>query len=393
MGEPEQETEAEEPTPQRGSGFRVARRSALALFSAVVLGITAVGWVVAHQLSDVSSAKVLAGAPAVEDADDGATDVLLVGSDSRTDAQGNPLPDRVLKELRTEAVGGLNTDSLVVIRVPHSGAPTSAVSIPRDTYTGVPGGRPEKINAVYGLTKNATAQRLRAEGRPEPEVEREAQLAGQRALVQTVQHLTGLQIDHYAEINLLGFYELTEAVGGVDVCLRQDTSDKDSGADFTAGRHTISGADALSFVRQRHGLPRGDLDRIVRQQVFMAALVKKVLSTGTLTDPAMVNDLVQAARRSVVLDEGWEPLGFVEQMQQISAGRVEFVTMPVAETNARDDRGQSVVMVDPAETKRFFAGLASAPPGVAPKPKLQLDGTAGSTEQPITSDGSIPCVY
>ncbi|MER5391820.1 LCP family protein [Saccharopolyspora sp. NPDC002686] len=392
MGEPEQETdEAVEPTAQQRTGFRIAGRSAIALVSAIVLGITAVGWIVVDRLSDVSSANVLADPPQQQSDDDGATDVLLVGSDSRTDAQGNPLPNSVLKQLRTEAIGGLNTDSLVVIRVPHGNAQPTAVSIPRDTYADVPGGRPEKINAVYGLTKNAAAEKLRSEGRPEGDVERESQQAGQRALVQTVQNLTGLRIDHYAEINLLGFYELTEAVGGVEVCLKNATSDKDSGADFTAGRHTISGGDALSFVRQRHGLPRGDLDRIVRQQVFMAALANKVLSTGTLTDPAMVNDLVQAARRAVVLDEGWEPLGFVEQMQEIAAGRVAFMTMPVANTNARDDRGQSIIDVDPAEAHRFFAGLATTPPGLAAKPKLQLDGTA-RTEQPITSDSSIPCV-
>ncbi|MGW1681601.1 LCP family protein [Saccharopolyspora sp. NPDC002376] len=392
MGEPEQETdEATEPTAQPRTGFRIAGRSAIALISAVVLGITAVGWIVVDRLSDVSSANVLGDPPQQQSDDDGATDVLLVGSDSRTDAQGNPLPNSVLKQLRTEAIGGLNTDSLVVIRVPHGNAQPTAVSIPRDTYADVPGGRTEKINAVYGLTKNATAEKLRSEGRPEDQVEHESQQAGQRALVQTVQNLTGLRIDHYAEINLLGFYELTEAVGGVDVCLKHDTSDKDSGADFTAGQHTISGGDALSFVRQRHGLPRGDLDRIVRQQVFMAALANKVLSTGTLTDPAMVNDLVQAARRAVVLDEGWEPLGFVEQMQEIAAGRVAFMTMPVTNTNARDDRGQSIINVDPAETHRFFAGLANTPPGLVATPKLRLDGTA-RTEQPITSNGSIPCV-
>ncbi|MFS8582929.1 MAG: LCP family protein, partial [Limnochordales bacterium] len=110
----------------------------------------------------------------------------------------------------------------------------------------------------------------------------------------TVEELTGRKIDNYASVNLLGFYEITEAVGGVEVCLKQATSDKDSGADFAAGHQTISGGDALAFVRQRHGLPRGDLDRIVRQQAFMAGLAKKVLSTQTLTDPDKLNDLVAA---------------------------------------------------------------------------------------------------
>ncbi|WP_190821293.1 LCP family protein [Saccharopolyspora pogona] len=392
MGEPEQEPEAAASSHPRRSGIRIAGRSALALISAVVLALTAIGWIVVDRLSDVSSAKVLADMPQTPPADDGATDVLLVGSDSRTDAQGNPLPESVLKQLRTEAAGGLNTDSLVVIRIPHNTTQPTAVSIPRDTYTNVPGSRPEKINAVYGLTKGATAAKLRADGVPEAEVEHNARLAGQRALVQTVQNLTGLRIDHYAEINLLGFFELTEAVGGVDICLQQATSDKDSGADFTAGRHTISGGDALAFVRQRHGLPRGDLDRIVRQQVFMAGLANKVLSTGTLTDPGMINDLVQATRRAVVLDDGWDPLGFVQQMQELAAGRVTFVTMPVIDNGARDDRGQYIVSVEPAAAQAFFGKLITpGPPRLAATPRLRLDGTA-RTQQPITSDGGIPCV-
>src|SRR5690606_41683157 len=84
----------------------------------------------------------------ISPADDGALDVLLVGSDSRTDAQGNPLPESVLKELRTESTSGLNTDTLIVVRIPHNGSSPTAVSIPRDTYTPVPGGGREKINAV-----------------------------------------------------------------------------------------------------------------------------------------------------------------------------------------------------------------------------------------------------
>ncbi len=109
---------------------------------------------------------------------------------------------------------------------------------------------------------------------------------GRSTLIQTVEDLTGLQIDHYAEINLLGFYNLTTAIGGVDVCLREPVDDPLSGARFPAGPQTISGAAALAFVRQRHGLPEGDLSRIRRQQVFLAAVADKILSSGTLTNPA-----------------------------------------------------------------------------------------------------------
>ncbi|GAA4862018.1 LCP family protein [Saccharopolyspora cebuensis] len=384
-----QDDAPEAPRTGRRTAARITGRGLIALFSAVVLGTTATGWFLLDRLDDVSSSTVLAEPAAPDEAepppprDDGALDLLLVGSDSRTDAHGNPLPESVLRELRTESSPGLNTDTLVVVRVPHDGAAPTAVSIPRDTYTEVPGGRPEKINAVYGLAKAAAA---REEGADEAG----SRLAGQRALVRTVQRLTGVRIDRYAEINLLGFYEITEAVGGVRVCLRQATSDPDSGADFAAGPQRIAGGDALAFVRQRGGLPRGDLDRIVRQQVFMASLAGEVFSSGTLTDPARLNGLIAALRRSVVLDQDWDVMAFAQRMRELAAGGVSFVTLPLTGVGLRDDRDRSIVTVDPPAVRDFFAGLvAPPPPGLAPAAPLRLDATA--QPPPITSDG-VPCV-
>ncbi|MCX2733879.1 LCP family protein [Saccharopolyspora sp. NFXS83] len=385
-----------EPTTRRRRGRRLARitgRALFALLSAGVLAITAAGWTALDRLSgEVSSAEVLTETPDAPPADDGATDLLLVGNDSRTDAQGEPLPLDVLRELRTESTSGLNTDTLVLLRVPHDGAQPTAVSLPRDTSVAMPGGT-QKINAVYGLAKAAAARRDSGSG---ADAERRAQLAGQRALVQSVQGLAGVRVDRYAEVNLLGFYEVTDALGGVEVCLNQATSDKDSGADFAAGRQTISGGDALAFVRQRHGLPRGDLDRIVRQQVFMAAVANKLLSTGTLTDPAKLAGLQDAARRSVVLDQSWDVTGFAAQMQGLASGSVRFVTLPVRSVGDRDEHGQSVVKVDPAQVHDFIAGLVPTA-GVVGRPALDLDGTARHQGEapapsgPITSAG-IPCV-
>ena len=379
----------------------VTARSALVLLSVLVLAATATGWATLDRLTDdMSTSKVLAQtAPDAPVSDDAATDILLVGSDSRTDAQGNPLPLHVLKELRTESTNGLNTDTLILVRVPHNGRAPTAVSIPRDTHVQMPAGRSEKVNAIYGLAKRRTAERLEADGVTDPDrVERESNLAGQRALVRSVQTLVGARIDHYAEVNLLGFYEFTEAIGGVEVCLKRATSDKDSGADFAAGRQTIRGGDALAFVRQRHGLPRGDLDRIVRQQVFMASLANEVLSSGTLTDSAKLQDLMAAATRSVVLDEDWDITGFAQQMQGLAAGNVKFVTIPVVDATARNDRGQSIVSVDRSQVREFVAGLtaALAPTGdLGGPPLLRLDGSVRQQQPdpapPISSTG-IPCV-
>ncbi|MFR9731049.1 LCP family protein [Saccharopolyspora sp. MS10] len=375
--------------PPRGRRLlRIGGRALLALLSACALAVTAAGWTALDQLSgEVSSSEVLVEEPPdAPRADDGATDVLLVGSDSRTDARGEPLPLDVLRALRTESTSGLNTDTLILLRVPHDGARPTAVSLPRDTSVPVPGGGTQKINAVYGLAKAAAGRRGADEAA--------ARLAGQRALVRSAQDLAGVRVDHYAEVNLLGFYEVTEALGGVEVCLRQATSDKDSGADFAAGRQTVSGGDALAFVRQRHGLPRGDLDRIVRQQVFLAAVTHELLSTGTLTDPAKLAELRDAAGRSVVLDRSWDIAGFAARMEDLASGGVRFVTLPVRSTAARDEHGQSVVAVDRAEVREFVAGLVH-PSGFSGGGAVALDGgarrAAPAPRNPITSDG-IPCV-
>ena len=145
----------------------------------------------------------------------------------------------------------------------------------------------------------------------------------------TVSNLSGIKIEHYAEVGLLGFVLLTDAVGGVDVCLNEAVDDEFSGAKFKAGRQTLNGPDALSFVRQRHGLPRGDLDRVVRQQVFMASIVNKVLSSGTLSSPTKLAELSSAVRRSVNLDGNLDPAQFAVQMQNLGGlAIVQFSTYP-----------------------------------------------------------------
>ena len=120
-----------------------------------------------------------------------------------------------------------------------------------------------------------------------------------------------------------------------------------SGADFPAGWQRLNGPQALSFVRQRHDLPRGDLDRVVRQQVVMASLAHQVISGKTLSSPTTLNRLQQAVQRSVVLSDGWDIMKFIEQLQELAAGNVAFATIPVLDENGWSDDGmQSVVRID-----------------------------------------------
>ena len=389
-------------TRGRYRGLRYAGRTVLALISIAALAGQGFLWSTLREVrtvvptTDVLGGPLQQGAPPV---DDGAQDILVVGSDTRTDTLGNPLPLSVLKELRTEANAGVNTDTIIMLRIPHNGARPSVVSVPRDTYVPIPGYREDKINAALGATKSRASRHLEAEGGHDPvAIERESDRQGRSTLVQTVQNLTGVRVDHYAEVNLYGFYLLTKAVGGVEVCLKQSTKDPDSGANFRAGRQIVSGGAALSYVRQRENLPRGDLDRIVRQQTFLSSAMRKLLSTGTLTDPGKLTGLMEVVRKAVVVDPGMDVLELLRHFGTIAAGAVEFVTIPVV-GSARNERGQSVLTVDSARVKEVVGGLVAAQsalpePGFTGPRKLRMDGAADPLVRVRASrQDDVPCVY
>lgn len=291
--------------------------------------------------------------------EDGAIDILLVGVDSRTDAHGNPLSPDELVTLRAGDDETTNTDTIILVRIPNNGRSATAISIPRDSYVAAPGLGKTKINGVYGQTKlDSMTELVENQGMDPTEAERRAVQDGRDALIKTVANLTGVTVDHYAEIGLLGFALITDALGGVDVCLKQSVYEPLSGADFPAGWQKLDGPQALSFVRQRHDLPRGDLDRVVRQQVVMASLAHQVISSKTLSSPATMNRLQNAVQRSVVLSDGWDIMNFIDQLQKLAGGSVAFATIPVLdESGWSDDGNQSVVRVDPDQVKQWVQGL------------------------------------
>ncbi|MGD9618317.1 MAG: LCP family protein [Mycolicibacterium sp.] len=294
-----------------------------------------------------------------EGGDDGAIDILLVGMDSRTDAHGNPLSDEERAMLRAGDEVATNTDTIILVRIPNNGKSATAISIPRDSYVEAPGIGKMKINGVYGSVHLEKMKELVEEQGEDPEVaELEATAAGREELIKTVANLTGVTVDHYAEIGLLGFALITEALGGVDVCLNAPVYEELSGADFPAGWQKLDGRQALSFVRQRHDLPRGDLDRVVRQQAVMASLAHQVISSKTLSSPATLERLEQAVQRAVVLSEDWDLMSFVEQLQKLAGGNVAFATIPIIEEAGWSDDGmQSVVRIDQREVRDWVTSL------------------------------------
>jgi LCP family protein required for cell wall assembly len=335
---------------------RVVRAVATALAVAVVIG-TGVAW---NNVRSFEDGIFHMFAPSLgKGGDDGAIDILLVGLDSRTDAHGNPLSAEELATLRaTDDEPATNTDTIILIRIPNNGKSATAISIPRDSYVAAPGLGKTKINGVYGQTREAKRASLVQAGDSVADAAAQGTEAGREALIKTVADLTGVTVDHYAEIGLLGFALITDALGGVDVCLKEPVFEPLSGADFPAGQQRLNGPQALSFVRQRHDLPRGDLDRVVRQQAVMASLAHRIISGKTLSSPATLKRLEAAIQRSVVISSGWDVMDFVQQMQNLAGGKVAFATIPVLEGAGWSDDGmQSVVRVDPHQVADWVAGL------------------------------------
>ncbi|NYJ05674.1 LCP family protein [Petropleomorpha daqingensis] len=336
----------------------MAARLVAALVSAALLAVSGWGWYLT-QVADASVNRTDAIPTSGNDGIGTDMNLLLVGQDGRTD-----LTPEQLAELNAGAndSGGLNTDTMILVHVPADGSRASFVSFPRDSYVEIPGHGKDKLNAAYAYGYSSAGSQAST-------AEKEA--AGAQLLVQTISKLSGLQIDHYAEVDLLGFFNLATVVGGVEVNLCYAVDDSQySGAVFPAGKQTITGADALKFVRERHGvrpdgspaLPRGDLDRIVRQQVFIAGVVRKILSEDVLLDLGKQRQLVKAAAGSLTVDRSLDLLDLAKQMQSVTAGSIDFQTVPVADANAHDDQGRSIVKLEDEDTLHaFFAQLSASP--------------------------------
>jgi LCP family protein required for cell wall assembly len=319
------------------AGLRVAG----VVLSVLVLVASGLMWFLYRDFTG-KVARVNAIGATVDDVDGKDQNILLVGSDDRSNAT-----PQELQELSTTAAVTNSTDTMILVHIPADGRRATAISFPRDSWVNIPGYGRHKLNSAYanGSTDGGTRKAVPDKGR--------------QLLVQTIGELSGVHIDHYVEVDLLGFYRVTKAIGGVEICLNKAQKEHDSGIDLPAGKSVIEGKQALAFVRQRKGLPRGDLDRIARQQYFLGATFRKVTSLGVLGNPIKLKRLLDAVGTSLKMDSGLDPLQLARQVRGLAAGNVEFKTVPTLGTANRD--GQSVILLDEAKLPAFFASLRSAP--------------------------------
>jgi LCP family protein required for cell wall assembly len=344
--------------PRGHTRLAVTGRIVAGLLSVVLLGTSGWGWYlgrVADASVNRTDAIPTSGNDEVVDTGE-AMNLLLVGNDSRASAT-----EEELQALNTEANEGSNTDTMILVHVPADGSKASFVSFPRDSYVQIPGYGWDKLNAAYAYGVQEA---------PADASDAAKQAAGAQLLIQTISSLTGLRIDHYAEVDLLGFFKLSSVVGGVEVNLCEAVQDDFSGVDLPAGVQTISGEQALSFVRQRHGLPRGDFDRIIRQQTFIAGMIRKMLSDNVLLDLGKQRQLVQAAADALTVDQSLNLFNLASQMQSVSAGSIDFQTIPYVGDD-RDDQDRYILRLEDEDAlHQFFAQLSAEPQdAAAPTPE------------------------
>ena len=336
--------------------------------AALVLVVSGFSYFVVRDVGSIGSSHAITSGPST-----GAQNILLMGLESRRDWNGNILPASILAALHAgstqgvaNGVGGNATNTLILIHIPAGGKKAVGFSIPRDDWVNFAGtvGQQQagKIDEAYGVSMYYEQEKLRAQ-HPDMGQDQLASLgneAGRRAAVATAEKLTGVHIDHFAEVNLDGFYELATVLGGAEVCLNHPVADSNSGADFRAGYQHLDASQALAFVRQRDGLPNGDLDRTHRQQAFLDSVMHQLRAEGVLSDLAKTEALLSVARQYVITDAGWNLLDFAAQARDLTSGNLIFRTLPI-EGYATID-GQAANVVNPAYIKAIVrATLYPAP--------------------------------
>jgi LCP family protein required for cell wall assembly len=255
----------------------------------------------------------------------------------------------VLKELHAGNDQGLvNTDTVMLLHIPSGGGQATVISFPRDSWIDIPGYGKGKLNSAYAVGA--------AHGGGDT--------GGMKTLIGVVETLSGLHVDHFVKVSLLGFYEIAKALGPIQVCLKQPAKDPYSGVDLPAGVSTLDAKEALAFVRQRHHLPRGDLDREVRQQYFLSVELQKVQSTGVLLNPGRLHHVLTAVAGALETDPGLDLLQFATEFKGVSAGKVRFATIPTTGTptiTTSSGTRVSIVSVDFTALPAFVAQVVGEP--------------------------------
>ena len=304
----------------------------------------------------------------------GGANILLVGSDTRAGQT----------QVSAGVADGSRNDVTILIHLSADHKQMTAVSFPRDMMLDLP-----SCTGTGGATfPAATYQQFNT-----------TLGEGLGCTVATVESLTGLTIPYAAEITFDGVIEMSNAIGGVGVCVASAINDTDSGLVLSAGNHTLQGLQALEFLRTRHGVGDGsDLARISSQQVFLSAMMRKIVSGGTLGNPVKLYGLASAAVKSMTLSKSLSNTDTMVELglalKNISLSKVLFVQYPTTADPQNSNRvvaetaGAAILDADLKSDTKFTLGANSTGRASKADPSATTTPTSTSTTTPTTPTSS-----
>lgn len=273
--------------------------------------------------------------------------LLVIGSDTRAShrdcALGGDCSLTGATSTRATSAAA-NADVLMIVHISADRTNASILSIPRDTMVKVP----TCTDPVTGARESVRVARINSTFQ-----------YGANCTASAVHRLTGIAIDHFMVIDFQGVVQMSDAVGGVSVCVDRDVYDPYSHLKLAKGTHVLQGKAALEFLRTRHGFGDGsDIGRTVAQHIFLSSMLRNMESASTLANPVKVLKLADAATSAVTVDPG---LGSVKsltwlayQLNQVPGSRITFVTMPTG-----PDPANANVVVPAANARVLFGKIAS----------------------------------
>jgi LCP family protein required for cell wall assembly len=327
---------------QIAAGRRARHQRAMLMVAAVVSALVLVtsggAWAVTTYVTGHLS-RLSVGTSGTPES--GPLNILVAGVDERSGL--TPLQER---QLHVGHDVSTNSDTLMLVHIPADHSYVQVVSLPRDSWVNIPGHGMNKINAAFGL-------------------------GGPKLMVQTVAAATGLTINDYIEVNFLGFVKVIDALGGVNICLPFAVDDAYSGLDLSAGVHHVNGITALEYARDRHSFAASDLARIDDQQELMATILSKAASTGTLSNPFKVRQVISSVTSAIQVDQGFNLVSLASQLSGLRPQDAVFTTVPLSNLSYETPTGESAVLWDSAAASQLFAQIRAdqRPAAVAPPPR------------------------
>jgi len=300
-----------------------------------------------------------------------AINYLLVGSDTR-----EGLTRAEQKELRVGSVktaAGKRSDTMLLVHISKSRDKAVLVSIPRDSFALIP----EHTN-IQGKVIPAVHSKINSS----------FNWGGAPLLIKTIEQMTNLKIDHYVEINFVGFARMVDSLGGIEVCTKKDINDSKSHLNLPAGVHTLNGIEALKYVRTREFDGMGDIGRMQRQQAFISSVIKKATSLGVLLNPITMTNFINSALDSVTTDDGLSSSDMIvlaKQLKSLSVSNVRTLTVPLKSLNYNANGVTAAVLWDPVLAPELWDRLREDR-AVVDEVKPSPSPSATKIEEPIIID-------